>query len=82
MESAGISYRNYQMSSLTFDHPKAIQGYVFIVYFANIMCGIEDKKYFYDFIEDDVLARFNLQSLTRCEKIHEEIKQSYNELQE
>lgn len=58
------------------------QDIVFITYLANKMCSIEDKKYDYFFLEEEVLQRFNLDDEKAFTALHEEIRKKYKEQNE
>ncbi len=53
----------------------------FIIYFANMLCGIETNKYNYYYIETDVLSWFKLGSMEQLQNFHQKVKQSYNDQQ-
>jgi len=43
----------------------------FIVYLANMICGIEDRKYYDSYIEESVLARFGIEDEAQFQKLHD-----------
>ena len=51
---------------------------VFVVYLANMFCGIETRKYSYFFLEDTVLERFNITSESQFEQLHTKLKNMHN----
>ena len=52
---------------------------VYIVYLANEFCNIEQKKYDYGYVEDEVLGLFGLDSEDKFTELHEELINSYAE---
>lgn len=56
---------------------KEHQNLVFTVYLANMLCGIEDRKYTFMYNEETVLERFNLTSDKKFKEFHEQLKQKY-----
>jgi putative nucleotidyltransferase with HDIG domain len=53
----------------------------YIVYFANMLCGIEVNKYNYYYIETDVLNFFKIDTIEHLQDFHQKIKTSYNDHQ-
>ena len=51
---------------------------VFTVYLANMLCGIEERRYYYHYIEEAVLERFGLLDENRFREFHESIKNAYH----
>jgi len=58
---------------------KEYQDIVYLTYLANKMCSIEEKKYDYYFLEEEVLQRFNLDDEKAFNDLHEEMKKKYND---
>ncbi len=50
---------------------------VFIIYLANILCGIESRRYQLYYAEDEVLARFALSSDAAFNELHAELKTAH-----
>jgi putative nucleotidyltransferase with HDIG domain len=50
----------------------------FCVYLANMIAGIEDRKYSYYYIEDTVLDRFNINDESELMEIIKSFKESYD----
>ncbi|HSV95775.1 MAG TPA: HDOD domain-containing protein [Spirochaetota bacterium] len=50
---------------------------VFVIYLANMMCGIEARRYQLYYTEDEVLARFALTSDTAFDELHADLKTAY-----
>ncbi|OHD64594.1 MAG: hypothetical protein A2176_08905 [Spirochaetes bacterium RBG_13_51_14] len=48
-----------------------------IIYLANILAGIEDRKYSYYYIEESILERFNLFDIDKFKAFHEKLKLKY-----
>jgi len=53
----------------------------YIVYFANMLCGIEINKYNYYYIETEILDWFKINSMEELQAFHQKIKNSYNDHQ-
>lgn len=51
----------------------------YIVYLANMLCGVEINKYNYYYIETDVLAWFKINSIEQLQAFHEKIKNNFND---
>ncbi len=52
---------------------------VFTVYLANMMCGIDDRKYYFYYLDESVLERFNLGSEEEFNAFHKKLKEQYQE---
>jgi HD-like signal output (HDOD) protein len=52
-----------------------------IVYFANMLCGIEVNKYNYYYIETDILNFFKIDTIEQLQNFHQKIKNSFNDHQ-
>ncbi|HDP80431.1 MAG TPA: HDOD domain-containing protein [Spirochaetes bacterium] len=52
---------------------------VFVTYVANMMCGIESRKYSFSYLEQEVLERFNLTDENEFNRIHTDFKNAYKE---
>lgn len=61
------------------DASKEFRDIVYAVYLANMLVGIEEKKYEYYFIENAVLKRFNLEGNGKIQKYHERIMDTFSE---
>ncbi len=57
--------------------PEEFMDVGYCVYIANMIAGIEKRKYFYYYIEEIVLERFNIKSETELLKIAEFLKSEY-----
>ncbi|HNX24242.1 MAG TPA: HDOD domain-containing protein [Spirochaetota bacterium] len=51
----------------------------YIVYFANMLCGIEINKYNYYYIETEILDWFKINSIEELQALHQKIKNSYKD---
>jgi len=56
----------------------AYRDLTFIVYLANMLCGIEINKYNYYYIETEVLEWFKIHSIEQLQTFHMKIKNNYN----
>ncbi len=50
-----------------------------VTYLANMLCGVESRKYQYYYIEESILQRFKLADETALEKFHQDLKKKYCE---
>lgn len=50
---------------------------VLTVYMANILAGIEDRKYDYFFLESGVLQRFQIADDGKIQELHEKLKEAF-----
>jgi len=53
-----------------------------IVYFANIICGIEDRRYTYFYIEESILEEYNLFGEEKFKKFHDSLKKIFEKSKE
>lgn len=51
------------------------------VYLANMLCGIEKRKYFYYYIEEQVLEDFGIGSEAQLLELHSSLKSEYDSIQ-
>jgi len=52
---------------------------VCITYLANMLCGVENRKYQYYYIEESILQRFKLSDEKDLKVFHQKLKDLYNE---
>ena len=52
----------------------------YTVYLANMLCGIETRKYSYYYIEDNILEFFKLGDIDEFKIYHESLKKSYEDM--
>ncbi len=57
--------------------PEDIRDVGFCVYLANIIAGVEKRKYYYYYIEQMVLDRFNIKDESEFRKLNENLKNDY-----
>lgn len=60
---------------------KGYRELTYIVYFANMLCGIEINKYNYYYIETEILDWFKIKNIDQLKAFHEKIKNTYNDHQ-
>ncbi len=48
-----------------------------IVYLANMLCGIEDRRYTFFYIEESILEEYKLGNEEKFKKFHEDLKKIY-----
>lgn len=51
------------------------------VYLANMLCGIEKHKYFYNYLDDQVLEYFGIKSEPELAQLHASLKSEYDDIQ-
>jgi len=61
--------------------PKEFRDVGFCVYLANMIAGMEKRKYYYYYIEQMVLDRFNIKDEQELKKLHEILKNDYDNFQ-
>ncbi len=50
---------------------------VFVTYLANMLIGIEERKYYYFYLEDEVLERFGITTEEKFNRFHKAVKHRY-----
>ncbi|HOO71381.1 MAG TPA: HDOD domain-containing protein [Spirochaetota bacterium] len=83
MISEKWNFPSFLIEAIRFHHAplnasKEFMDIVYIVYLANMLCGIEDRKYSYTYCEESVLERFNLDDEKKFKELHEKLKYKYN----
>lgn len=53
------------------------RDHIYVTYLANMLCGVEIKKYDYYYFEGEVLDRYGINSIEELQKLHEEISKRY-----
>jgi putative nucleotidyltransferase with HDIG domain len=53
----------------------------YLVYLANMLCGVEARKYHYNYIETSILKHFKINSMNELKAFHENIKDNFNKHQ-
>jgi HD-like signal output (HDOD) protein len=61
--------------------PKEFRDVGFCVYLANMIAGIEKRKYYYYYIEEMVLERFNIKDESELAKLNDFLKNEYSNAQ-
>ncbi len=51
------------------------------VYLANMLCGVEKRKYYYSYIEEDVLESFGIDSEEQLVELHTSLRSEYDKIQ-
>ncbi|HOP63204.1 MAG TPA: HDOD domain-containing protein [Spirochaetota bacterium] len=57
--------------------PENSRDIIYSVYLANMICGIEKRNYYYHYIEDSVLERFDIENEIQFAKLHQFLLQEY-----
>ena len=83
MISEKWNFPSFLIEAIRFHHAplnasKEFMHIVYIVYLANMLCGIEDRRYNYTYCEESVLERFNLDDEIKFKEFHEKLKYKYN----
>lgn len=78
------NFPDYLVEAIQYHHSPLIasqenRDLVFATYLANMLCGIETKRYHFYFIEDQVLERFGLQKEEDFVRFHDNLKKLYQE---
>jgi HD-like signal output (HDOD) protein len=76
------NFPEYIIEAISYHHSPLKAGetnrdIIFITYLANSLCLIEERKFDYFYLENEVLQRFSLLSEERFNEMHEEFKQLY-----
>ncbi len=79
------SFPDYLAAAIRFHHAPQnaeakFKNLVYTVYLANMICGIESRKYSYPYIDDLVLEFFHLEDSEDFNKYREQLKQQYENL--
>jgi HD-like signal output (HDOD) protein len=85
MVSERWNFPEYLIQTIRFHHsPENIQNeykdIVYTVYLANLLCGVEKRKYYYYYASDPVLEKYKLKSEEELKKLHDEIKNKFEKL--
>ncbi len=75
-------FPDYLIEAIKFHHAplsasENFRDLVYVVYLANMICGIENRRYQYYYIEGAVLSRFKIEGEDRFNKLHEELKKAF-----
>lgn len=57
--------------------PDQFKNLSYTVYLANLICGIEEKKYTFFYIEEAVLEKFNINDEKKFKELNETLKNAY-----
>jgi len=76
------NFPNYIREAIAFHHSPLLaseenKDVVFLTYFANALCLIEEKKFDYYYMEDEVLKRFNMTNEEKFAEMHNNFKEQY-----
>lgn len=79
------NFPDYLIQSIRFHHsPQNVQDeysdIVYTVYLANLLCGVEKRKYYYYYAEEPVLERFRINGEDDLKLLHEEIRTKFEKL--
>jgi HD-like signal output (HDOD) protein len=55
---------------------------VSIVYLANMLCGIEDRRYTFFYLEEAILEKFGISDEAKFKVFHEKLKVKYKDMKE
>jgi len=76
------NFPNYIREAISFHHSplqasEENRDLVFITYLANSLCLIEEKKFDFFYMEDEVLKRYKLESEEKFTEMHNSFKELY-----
>lgn len=76
------NFPEYIVEAISYHHSPlkssdANRDIVFLTYLANSLCLIEERKFDFFYLENEVLQRFNLLSEEKFSEMHEEFKKLY-----
>jgi len=76
------NFPEYITEAITYHHAPLNAGdthrdIVFITYLANKLCLIEENKFDFNYLEDDVLQRFNLMDESEFNRFHQSLKEKF-----
>ncbi len=78
------SFPDYLVEAISHHHSPLEAGethrdLIYITYLANMMCGIESRRYQFYYIESEVLERFSISSEEEFAGLHNDLKKMYIE---
>ncbi|MGB4269748.1 MAG: HDOD domain-containing protein [Spirochaetota bacterium] len=56
------------------------KDHVAVTYLANLLCGIESRKYFYYYCEDEICKQFKIETEDEFNKLHKLCKDTYTKI--
>ena len=76
------NFPDYLVEAIQYHHSpyncsEKYQDLVFTIYLANMMVGIEERKYSYFYLDENILERFDLLEEGKFSAVHEDIKAKY-----
>ena len=74
----------YLIQSIQWHHsplsaPPQYKNHVAVTYLANLLCGVETRKYFYYYCEDEICKQFCIESEPEFKNLHTYCQNSYKE---
>ena len=77
------NFPEYLSNSIRYHHSpqssaQEFQDITYIVYLANQLCGVENRKYYYYYLEDAVLEQFSLKTESDVSQLHDYLKEQYS----
>ena len=81
MMASKWGFPDYLIEAIKFHHsplnaPAKNRDLVYTIYLANMIAGLEKRKYHYFYFEEEVLERFGISSETELQKLHKGLKES------
>lgn len=81
------NFPDYLIEAIKFHHAplncsENYRDIVYAIYLANMMVGIEDRKYNYYYIEESILERYDLLDIEKFTALHEKLKNKYESMRE
>ena len=76
------NFPDYLIEAINYHHApfscsEKYRDIVYTIYLANMMAGIEDRRYAYHYIEESILERFNLMDESKFKSLHDRLKEKF-----
>jgi putative nucleotidyltransferase with HDIG domain len=65
--------RHHHAPHNSINHPDLVD----VVYIANMMCGIETRKYYYNYLDEGILSSYDLATESKFKALHNKLKTRY-----
>jgi HD-like signal output (HDOD) protein len=80
--SRNWNFPDYLIEAIKFHHSpqncsEKYRDLVYIIYLANMMVGIEDRKYNFYYMDESVLERYDLLDSVKFNELHQRLKTRY-----
>ncbi len=76
------NFPSYLVEAINYHHApyscsEKYRDIVNIIYLANMMAGIEDRRYAFHYIEEDILERYNILDEAKFKSLHDRLKDKF-----